>query len=250
MEKRYGIRLCSRAVAKNTMSVGKNHFLVMCGFVLCLTVSNAVIMIYDAILTLALGTLTAALDTVGLFLSFLVTSPMYIGLLRMCFLAVRGEKIEISCLFWAYSDAKRMRDAVCIALARALSAMLLFAACDFAAKYTLAGIGFEFEFADLPVLVSALLLAILFSGTLKVHFFLPFAYFVSEEKSGDALGTSRRAAKRKFFEISLFNFGFVGLLILSLLTFGILFFVYLVPLYLFSSAALANMLINNESNEM
>ena len=78
---------------------------------------------------------------------------------------------------------------------------------------------------------------------------LPFAFFASDESGKSTLAVSRRAAKHEFFEISLFNLGFVGLLILSLLTFGILFFVYLVPLYLFSSAALANMLINNELNE-
>lgn len=249
MEKRQSMRLYSRAAAKNVMSVGKNHFLVMCGFILCLAVSNSVILLYDAVIALVLGTSSLALDAVGFFLSFLVTSPMYIGLLRMCYLAVRGERIEVSCLLSEYSDAGRMRAAVCIALVRTFFTGLLFAVSDFAAKYALSGIGFEYDFADLPVLAAALLIAIIFSGSLKTLFLLPFALFASEESGKSTFSVSRRAAKHEFFEISLFNLGFVGLLILSLLTFGILFFVYLVPLYLFSSAALANMLINNELNE-
>ena len=100
----------------------------------------------------------------------------------------------------------------------------------------------------LPFMVLAIGLATLFMWATGGAFFVP--YFVCRGMSaGKALRASRRTMKKKYKLYGAYMMSFIGLVLLSLLTVGVLLLFYTMPVMMFTYFALADRVTGEETQE-
>ncbi|MBR4296209.1 MAG: hypothetical protein IKT56_05175 [Clostridia bacterium] len=178
------------------------------------------------------------------FLLFLVGAPLYVGLLRMAYLMSSRRPTDIPDMLWAFSGG-RLRNVYKVSL-NCLSV--------FAAKISISCVigclalcvaGFspvrENNLLSVEALTATVLIFPLLSGMFPRSFVLPTAFFENENESfGYVLDIAKKSVRRHGGEIFLLKFSFFPLFVLSILSFGILFFIYFLPFYMFTTQLCAS----------
>ncbi len=159
--------------------------------------------------------------------------PLCMGLSLMAYRMCRYERTEISDLFF-YFDKKRIADAYKVSLAVLGGAMVQLAlafALGWLIAYALSGFGNDLIPDETYFL--ALMFFLFVSGMFPFIYILPNAFFKSENAK-DSFSYSLKNNSLSPKEIICFNLSFMSIVLLSVLSFGILFIVYAMPLYLVS----------------
>lgn len=178
------------------------------------------------------------------FLLFLAGVPLYFGLLRMAYLMISLKQSDVSDILWAFRG-RRLRNAYKISL-HCLSVFMvkLSISCALGCLATWA-VGFapigENGLLSVEALIALALIFPLLFGTFSRTFILPTAFFENENESfGYVLDIAKKSVRRHGGEIFLLKFSFLPLLVLSILSFGILFFIYFLPFYMFTTQLCAS----------
>ncbi|MBQ8005705.1 MAG: hypothetical protein IJ303_05285 [Clostridia bacterium] len=226
-------RLYFKYCAKNAMRERGNLLRFVGAFLVLLAIAQAFRHFFETVCFFVGAGVTVPLIAAELLLIFIITAPVFVGLLRMAHKMVSGEHTELSDLF-SECRSDRIRNAYEIALICIfdLFAML---GLSFAFGRCIA-YAFEGMYAELfsPLACGISTAVIPFtSGIFQKAFVLPAAYFEFADLE-TALKVSKKNRRGLSFEISAFNVSFIPLVLLSVLTLGIVFFVYLLPLYMLS----------------
>ncbi len=164
-------------------------------------------------------------------LIIMLALPLCMGLSRMAYRMCCYKNTEISELF-CFFDKKRLSDAYKVSFT-VLGAVALQLALAFALgwiiAYAMDGFGNRIIPDETYMLTIVFFLPI--SGMLPSVYLLPNAFFKSENAS-EAFALSSKSDFLLPKEIIGFNMSFIPLILLSVLSFGILFIVYAIPLYL------------------
>ena len=242
-----------------SMQVRKNAKRIMCergnllrligaSFIL-IAVSDVLIYLFEAVCYFFFDKMPTPLFAAELLVLFFVISPLMAAIARMAFRMCLHETTDISDIMY-YFKRERMRDTYFLSLF-VLGELLLQFGFSFAFgrlfAYAFEGIHSDL-FSPMTMALTFFFMPIL-SGLFPKTLTVPNAFFRTE-KLGEAFslpaGDSRGQAK----EVMLFNISFVPLLLLSLLTLGILFFVYLLPLYMISAQLFASHLAETNIKNM
>ncbi len=189
-----------------------------------------VIRVLRLLLRMSESELLIALETAVV---ILFSVPLAFGFVRMTFKMSSGERTEFSELFFAFGR-KNIKSVCKLTLSILPSAALLFVlsfAAGRLAAYAYEGIRAQL-FSETALLLTAFF-APFFSGMFGKVFLLPMAFFMTGDISSARLKADR-CSKNAALEISAFNASFIPLALLVPLSFGIIFFVYLLPLYMLS----------------
>ena len=181
----------------------------------------------------------AALLIAELVIAFVIIAPIFMGLLRMAHQMSCGRKTELADILWAY-NSKRIRDAYLIALRTFAGFCALFClSFAFGRMVAYATEGIYAEFFSIEALLFTFAVMPFLSGAFTGAFVLPTAYFETDDLE-KAIVLSKKNISGQAFEISAFNVSFIPLLLVSMLTFGIMIFVYFLPLYMLASQLCAS----------
>jgi len=145
-----------------------------------------------------------------------------------------GERTDVSDVLWSF-ERGNLRSSYIISLVWLADFFFLFAfsfAMGKGIAYAFEGIYSEF-FSPLSLILTALVIPF-FSGAFSRMLMLPTAFFESGKVS-TSLAISKKTVGGQALEISAFNVSFFPALMFSVLSLGISFFVYLLPLYMISS---------------
>lgn len=227
-------RLFFKWSAKRVMSEKGNLLRLIGASLIVLALVEAVKFTFETVCIFLDADMSTPLFAAELFLIFAVGAPLFIGLSRMAYLMSVGEETDISNVLWGF-ESGNLRSSYIVSLVWLSDFFFLFAfsfALGKGIAYAFEGIYSEF-FSPLSLILTALVIPF-FSGAFSRMLMLPTAFFESGSVS-DALRNSRRTVGGQSREISAFNYSFLPMLMLSVLSLGILFFVYLLPLYMISS---------------
>lgn len=162
-----------------------------------------------------------------------IALPLCMGLLRMAYRMCSLERTHISDLFY-YFEKNKMIGAYRVSILVFVAVMVQFAlsfALGWLVAYAMSGFGSKMIPDETFILTLIFFLPI--SGMLPWVCILPTRFFETGD-ARDAIAYSRKCNFLPPKEIIRFNLSFVPLILLSVLSFGILFVVYTVPLYLVS----------------
>ena len=184
---------------------------------------------------------SSALMAAVYFIVFLVTAPVFWGLFRMACLMSKGEKAHISDVLWCFDGFPRLRRVYALSIAL-MAGFCLIVCLSLVLSSTLVGalVGAPLTemTADQTIAVVAFAYVLIFvllalSPRLVV---LPALFFDGDDVSlSEAAALAKKAMRGRRREIVAFNFSFLPLVLLSILSLGILFFVYLLPLYMIAA---------------
>ncbi|MBQ8207901.1 MAG: hypothetical protein IJZ89_04110 [Clostridia bacterium] len=213
-----------------------------------LAVAEAFICLFETVCYFIAEKVTHALLVSELFLLFVIVSPLLLALARMAYRMSLGDKTEIYDIFY-YFNRERLRGAYIIAVCVFGEWLVQFALAFTVGRciaYAFEGIYARF-FSPLSLILAVIVMPFV-SGVFTRAFILPAAYFEKEDLN-EAFAVSKTSAKGQPREISLFNVSFLPLVLMSVLTLGILFFVYVLPLYMIASQLMASYFVGCNISE-
>ncbi len=159
--------------------------------------------------------------------------PLCMGLFRMAYRMCTFRRTQISDLLY-YFGKSRIFDAYRVSIS-VLGAVLfqigLASALGWLIAYSMSGFGNKIIPDETYIFAAIFFLPV--SGMLPSIYILPNAFFAGKDAK-NALAYSKRSNFLSTKEIVGFNLSFIPLILLSVLSLGILFVVYTVPLYLVS----------------
>ncbi len=175
---------------------------------------------------------------------FFAASPLILGICFMAYRMCRGEKADISMLFYAFKN--HLASAYSVSFIMLLGIALMCAVSFPIARviaYIIEGLDSEI-FSALAVGIS-IALTPLVSGAFGWTLLMPVAFF----KTGSgraAFKLAREKSKKTALELSAFNVSFIPFALLSVLPFWIAFFVFFIPFYVTASMSCSLYLIETE----
>lgn len=164
---------------------------------------------------------------------FALALPLWMGLSRMAYRMCTLDRTQISNLLY-YFEKKRIADAYRVSLS-VTGAVVVELALSFALGWLIAyaASGFGNKIFPDETYILAFIFFLPISGMLSWVYILPNEFFKSEDFRV-AVSCCKNSSPLSAKEIIVLNFSFVPLIILSVLSLGILFVVYTIPLYLVS----------------
>ncbi|MEE0969207.1 MAG: hypothetical protein U0M06_07565 [Clostridia bacterium] len=224
-----------------------NLLRIFVAFFILFLFSETIVFLFETIYSVSNEKYGKYILTAGLISLFAVSAPIVLGFFRMAYLMSKGKKTEIADVFYYFSK-KRLTDAYAFAVTELIYFAILFVfsfAVGRLAAYAFDGLHGEF-FSNRAFVFTLFVIPVL-SGPFGSSFLLPTAYFETEDISR-SLELVRSSAGSYAKEISLFNLSFIPLAVLSYFTFGILFFVYLIPVYSISGQLCASNILETKEN--
>lgn len=235
--------------AKNILSSRGNLLRLIGAVFIVLTVTEALIYLCVTFCHFFFDQVPVALFAAFAFLLLLAVLPFTLAVSRMAFRMSVSEKTEMKDVLY-YFNLSRLRDAYLISFITLGEAFFMFAlSFVFGRLIAYAFEGIYADFFSPLALVTSLIIMPFLSGVFTNMFTLPCAYFMSGN-SDTAMALSKGTQKGQVAEITVFNLSFIPLLVISAFTLGILFFVYLLPVYMISSHLLASFFIENKYSEI
>lgn len=227
-------RLFFKWSARRVMSEKGNLLRFIGASLIALAITEAVKFTFETVCTFLDASVSTPLIAAESFLIFIVGAPLFIGLSRMAYLMSVGERTDVSDVLWSF-ERGNLRSSYIISLVWLVDFFFLFAfsfAMGKGIAYAFEGIYSEF-FSPLSLILTALVIPF-FSGAFSRMLMLPTAFFESGKVS-TSLAISKKTVGGQALEISALNVSFFPALMFSVLSLGISFFVYLLPLYMISS---------------
>ncbi len=158
---------------------------------------------------------------IGICGSYTVFAMLY-GFWTMCISVCQTGDGEIGSLFYAFESQRRMRRCLCgylITLISAVPGTVLF---KLSLHITLGGVVFKYTAAIFAALVGIAIFLI------PMFFMLPYP-LGGGKTVGERLKSAYMTVKRHIFSLFVLTLSFIPLIIISVLSFGILFIIYTVP---------------------
>ena len=251
MTKNSEMRLERRNIKKRASALlgeGGNLLRLLCAFLCSLAIVGTAMHLFESVCYFVFSEMIPIYMMVAeMMMIFALALPLFMGLSRMAYRMCALGRTQIYDLLY-YFEKKRIADVYRVSLSVFFAVgveLALSFALGWLIAYAASGFGNKMIPDETYVLTLVFFLPI--SGMLPSLYILPNAFFGCGDVK-KALAYSKRNDILSAKEIIGFNLSFIPLIILSVLSLGILFVVYTIPLYLVSLQLFVTEKANKKEN--